>query len=174
MRKRWKANGCAVARDEDQSGEWPGDCKQCGKTIAIVRFSTVFEHRDRSRHRHRSIRRRKNDVRFLEENIGRASKKLFGPRKPRCVDFFMQTYSERYDFFDRFRSFSSTAIDRGIGIGRFGVEKTIVILLLVEDTSYKFEWLCVRKIFFNSNQARTLINILNVGPTYFSLQICQS
>ena len=35
----------------------------------------------------------------------------------------MQTYSERYDFFDRFRSFSSTAIDRGIGIGRFGVEK---------------------------------------------------
>ena len=66
---------------------------------------------------------KKNDVRFLEENIGRASKKLFGPRKPRCVDFFMQTYSERYDFFDRFRSFSSTAIDRGIGIGRFGVEK---------------------------------------------------
>ena len=66
----------------------------------------------------------KNDVRFLEENIGRASKKLFGPRKPRCVDFFMQTYSKRYDFFDRFRSFSSTAIDRGIGIGRFGVEKT--------------------------------------------------
>ena len=36
----------------------------------------------------------------------------------------MQTYSERYDFFDHFRSFSSTAIDRGIGIGRFGVEKT--------------------------------------------------
>ena len=71
------------------------------------------------------FRRRKNDVRFLEENIGRASKKLFGPRKPRCVDFFMQTYSERYDFFDRFRSFSSTAIDRGIGIGRFGVEETM-------------------------------------------------
>ena len=87
-------------------------------------FSIGFEHRDRSRHRHRSIRRRKNVVRFLEENIGRASKKLCGPRKPRCVDFFMQTYSERYDFFDRFRSFSSTAIDRGIGIGRFGVEKT--------------------------------------------------
>ena len=92
-------------------------------------FSIVFEHRDRSRHRHRSIRRRKNDVRFLEENIGRASKKLFGPRKPRCVDFFMQTYSERYDFFDRFRSFSSTAIDRGIGIARFGVEKTSWISL---------------------------------------------
>ena len=36
----------------------------------------------------------------------------------------MQKYSKRYDFFDRFRSFSSTAIDRGIGIGRFGVEKT--------------------------------------------------
>ena len=35
-----------------------------------------------------------------------------------------QTYSKRYDFFDRFRSFSSTAIDRGIGIDRFGVEKT--------------------------------------------------
>ena len=28
-------------------------------------FSIVFEHRDRSRHRHRSIRRRKNDVPFL-------------------------------------------------------------------------------------------------------------
>ena len=51
-------------------------------------------------------------------------RKLFGPRKPRCVDFMMQTYSKRYDFFDRFRSFSSIAIDRGIGIGRFGVEKT--------------------------------------------------
>ena len=50
--------------------------------------------------------------------------KMFGPRKPRCVDFSRQTYSERYDFFDRFRSFSSTAIDRGIGIERFGVEKT--------------------------------------------------
>ena len=37
---------------------------------------------------------------------------------------FLQTYSKRYDFFDRFRSFSSTAIDRGIGIDRFGVEKT--------------------------------------------------
>ena len=36
----------------------------------------------------------------------------------------MQTYSERYDFFDRFRSLSSTAMDRGIGIGRIGVEKT--------------------------------------------------
>ena len=35
----------------------------------------------------------------------------------------MQTYSERYDFFDRFRSVSSTAIDRGIGIGRFGPRK---------------------------------------------------
>ena len=63
---------------------------------------------------------------FPEGNIGRASKKkkMFGPRKPRCVDFIRQTYSKRYDFFDRFRSFSSTAIDRGIGIGRFGVEKT--------------------------------------------------
>ena len=43
---------------------------------------------------------------------------------PRCVDFSRQTYSKRYDFFDRFRSFSGTAIDRGIGIDRFGVEKT--------------------------------------------------
>ena len=102
-------------------GKQPEICRHVANAMT---FSTVFEHRDRSRHRHRSIRRRKNDVRFLEENIGRASKKLFGPRKPRCVDFFMQTYSERYDFFDRFRSFSSTAIDRGIGIGRFGVEKT--------------------------------------------------
>ena len=49
---------------------------------------------------------------------------MFGPRKARCVDFSRQTYSERYDFFDRFRSVSSTAIDRGIGIGRIGVEKT--------------------------------------------------
>ena len=32
----------------------------------------------------------------------------------------LQTCSKRYDFFERFRSFSSTAIDRGIGIGRFG------------------------------------------------------
>ena len=23
---------------------------------------------------------------------------MFGPRKPRCVDFTMQTYSKRYDF----------------------------------------------------------------------------
>ena len=32
------------------------------------------------------------------------SKILFGPRKARCVDFITcrQTYSERYDFFDRF------------------------------------------------------------------------
>ena len=124
MRKRWKTNGCAVARDEDRSGEWPGDCKQCGKAIEILRSSIVFEQRDRSRHQHGSIRRRKNDVRFLEENIGRASKILFGPRKPRCVDFFMQTYSYRYDFFDRFRSYSSAAIDRGIGIDRLVVEKT--------------------------------------------------
>ena len=87
-------------------------------------FSTVFEHRDRSRHRHRSNRRWKNDIRFLYRNVRRASKKLFGPRKPRCVDFIRQTYSKRYDVFDSFRSFSSTAIDRGIGIERFGVEKT--------------------------------------------------
>ena len=55
--------------------------------------------RDRSRHR--------RNVRFLEENIGRASKKLFGPRKARCVDFIKQTYSKRYDF--------STVFDRGEG-----------------------------------------------------------
>ena len=66
-------------------------------------FSIVFEHRDRSRHRHRSIRRRKNDVRFLYRNVRRASKKMFGPRKPRCVDFIRQTLRKRYDFFDRFR-----------------------------------------------------------------------
>ena len=29
---------------------------------------------------------------------------MFGPRKARCVDFIKQTYSKRYDFFDRFRS----------------------------------------------------------------------
>ena len=84
----------------------------------------IFEHSDRSRHRHRSIRRRKNDVRFLYRNVRRASKKLFGPRKPQCVDFSRQTYSGRYGVFDRFRSVSRTAIDRGIGIGRIGVEKT--------------------------------------------------
>ena len=101
--------------------------KEKGKKYNKLELNTAgnfVEHRDRSRNQHRSNRRRKNYCRFLSENIGRASKKLFGPRKPRCVDFFMQTYSERYDFFDRFRSFSSTAIDRGIGIGRFGVEKT--------------------------------------------------
>ena len=100
--------------------------KEKGKRdrIELNRAGNFFEHRDRSRHRHRSIRRRKNDVRFLYRNVRRASKKLFGPRKPRCVDFIRQTYSKRYDFFDRFRSFSSTAIDRGIGIGRIGVEKT--------------------------------------------------
>ena len=43
---------------------------------------------------------------FLK-NIGRASKKLFGPRKARCVDFIKQTYSKRYDF--------STVFDRGEG-----------------------------------------------------------
>ena len=42
----------------------------------------------------------------------------------RQQNFVRQTLRKRYDFFDRFRSFSSTAIDRGIGIGRFGVEKT--------------------------------------------------
>ena len=30
---------------------------------------------------------------------------MFGPRKPRCVDFIRQTLRKRYDFFDRFRSF---------------------------------------------------------------------
>ena len=44
--------------------------------------------------------------------------------KQSAMHRFLQTYGERYDFFDRFRSFSSTAIDRGIGIDRFGVEKT--------------------------------------------------
>ena len=61
---------------------------------------------------------------FFIIRIESTSKTLFGLRKPRCVDFSRQTYSERYDFFGRFRSFSSTAIDRGIGIDRFGVEKT--------------------------------------------------
>ena len=65
----------------------------------------------------------KNAVRFLYRNVRRASKKLFGPRKPQCVDFIRHTYSKRYDFFDRFRPFSSTAIDRGIGIDRFGSKK---------------------------------------------------
>ena len=60
---------------------------------------------------------------FCTEMYGAPAKKMFGPRKPRCVVFMGQTYSKRYDFFDRFRSFSSTAIDRGIGIDRFGVEK---------------------------------------------------
>ena len=55
---------------------------------------------------------------------------MFGPRKPRCVDFIRHTLRKRYDFFDRFRSFSSTAIDRGIGIGRIGVEKTTFAISL--------------------------------------------
>ena len=89
-----------------------------GKHIANAKdFSIVFEHRDRSREA--SARRSISVVKSTARQ-----QKMFGPRKPRCVDFFMQTYSERYDFFDRFRSVSSTAIDRGIGIGRFGVEKT--------------------------------------------------
>ena len=94
-------------------------------------FSIVFEHRDQSRHRHRSNRRRKNDVRFLYRNVRRASKKLFGSRKPRCVDFIRQTLRKRNDFFDRFRSFSSTAIEGGIGIGRIGVEKTTFAISLL-------------------------------------------
>ena len=61
---------------------------------------------------------------FFQKRYGAPAKQKFGPRKPRCVDFSRQTYSNRYDFCDRFRSFSSTAIDRGIGIGRIGVEKT--------------------------------------------------
>ena len=99
-----------------------------GRHIAIaMMFFTVFDRfrAPRSIEASASVDSgRKNDVRFLYRNVRRASKKLFGPRKPRCVDFIRQTYSKRYDFFDRFRSFSSTAIDRGIGIGRFSVEKT--------------------------------------------------
>ena len=82
-------------------------------------FSIVFEHRDRSRHRHRSIRRRKNDVRFLYRNVRRASKKLFGPRKPRCVDFIRQTYGKRYDFFDRFE-YRDRSRGRGCQMGWAG------------------------------------------------------
>ena len=67
------------------------------------------------RKKRRSISLRKHRVR---------KQKLLGPRKPRCVEFIRQTLRKRNAFFDRFRSFSSTAIDRGIGIGRFGVEKT--------------------------------------------------
>ena len=70
-----------------------------GKHIANAKdFSIVFEHRDRSRE---ASARRSISV---EKSTAR-QQKMFGPRKPRCVDFFMQTYSERYDFFDRFRSF---------------------------------------------------------------------
>ena len=47
-----------------------------GRHIAnAMIFSIVFEHRDRSKRRHRSIRRQKNDVRFLFMNTWRASKK---------------------------------------------------------------------------------------------------
>ena len=89
-----------------------------GKHIANAKdFSIVFEHRDRSREA--SARRSISVVKSTARQ-----QKMFGPRKPRCVDFIRQTLRKRYDFSDRFRSFSSTAIDRGIGIGRFGVEKT--------------------------------------------------
>ena len=59
---------------------------------------------------------------------------------PRCVDFIRQTYSKRYDFFDRFRSFSSTAIDRGVevakwaGAGLAGLAgRFIVIFIFIKE-----------------------------------------
>ena len=82
-------------------GKQPEICRHVANAMT---FSTVFEHRDRSRHQHRSIRRPKNGVLFFQKSQRRASKTLFGPRTPRCVDFRMQTYSKRYDFFDRFRA----------------------------------------------------------------------
>ena len=70
-----------------------------GKHIANAKdFSIVFEHRDRSRE---ASARRSISV---EKSTAR-QQKMFGPRKPRCVDFIRQTLRKRYDFFDRFRSF---------------------------------------------------------------------
>ena len=68
-----------------------------GKHIANAKdFSIVFEHRDRSRE---ASARRSISV---EKSTAR-QQKMFGPRKPRCVDFIRQTLSKRYDFFRRFR-----------------------------------------------------------------------
>ena len=68
-----------------------------GKHIANAKdFSIVFEHRDRSRE---ASARRSISV---EKSTAR-QQKMFGPRKPRCVDFIRQTLRKRYDFFRRFR-----------------------------------------------------------------------
>ena len=53
---------------------------------------------------------------FLGKYTARKQKKKFGPRKPRCIDFFMQMYCMRSHFLVRFRSFSITAIDGCTGI----------------------------------------------------------
>ena len=47
--------------------------------------STVFEHLDRSKRPHRSNRRRKIDFDSLGKST-QTRRKLFGPRKSRCVD----------------------------------------------------------------------------------------
>ena len=59
---------------------------------------------------------------FCTEMYGAPAKKCSGPEK-RDASISLGD-SERYDIFDSFRPVSITAIDRGIGMGRFGVEKT--------------------------------------------------
>ena len=72
------------------------------------------------------------------------------------------TYNKRYDFFDRFRSFSSTAIDRGIGIGRIGVEKTTFAISLGKRIA---NTMIFSNVFdrFNRRRKTTLDFVKNIG-----------
>ena len=107
-----------------------------GKHIANAKdFSIVFEHRDRSRE---ASARRSISV---EKSTAR-QQKMFGPRKPRCVDFIRQTRRKRYDFFDRFRSFEHRVRLRHrevakwlAGLGWLGwlAGRFIVIFIFIKD-----------------------------------------
>ena len=83
-------------------------------------FSTVFDRFPAPRSIEASASvdsaSKKTTFDFCTEMYGAPAKKLFGPRKPRCVDFIRQTYGKRYDFFD----ISSTAIDRGVEVATRG------------------------------------------------------
>ena len=78
--------------------------------------------RDRSRHRDRSGRRRKNDFRihYVQKCTARHQKKCSGPENRDASSILL---GKQIANAMTFRPFSSPAIDRGIGIGRVGVEK---------------------------------------------------
>ena len=85
-----------------------------GRHIAnAMIFSIVFEHRDRSRHRHRSIRVEKTTFDFCTEMYGAPAKKCSGPENRDASILFGRHIANAMIFstgFDR----SSTAFGRGI------------------------------------------------------------